>query len=90
MAVAPRRGSQQLLKPPRLFFACSDQQVQQPAEHLAAGSDLAAEQDLRWDAGNHDLFGAIVNEHLNARAATIFGGAQEIQLGIIAKTYAEL
>jgi hypothetical protein len=51
---------------------------------------LAAKQDLRWDAGNHDLSGAIVNEHLNARTATIFGGAQEIQFGIIAKTYVEL
>jgi len=48
-------------------------------------------QSLHWhgageepaiDAAEH----ALLPDFLNSRAATIFGGAQEIQLGIIAKT----
>ena len=53
-------------------------------EALGAGS-------LRWrssNAGHVDGCGAetLVPEYCNSRAFTIFGGAAEIQLGLIAKT----
>lgn len=52
------------------------------------GVDLLGPRALRWMPENADAADALMGEHLNARAATIFGGAQEVQLGIIARTYA--
>ena len=55
------------------------------------GIEVLGPQSLRWHNAAED--GAIgvaqdtlLPDFLNSRAATIFGGAQEIQLGIIAKT----
>ena len=55
------------------------------------GIEVLGPESLRWHGAGED--GAIevaedtlLPDFLNSRAATIFGGAQEIQLGIIAKT----
>lgn len=53
------------------------------------GVDLLGARALRWVPDPAGPLDALVGEHLNARATTIFGGAQEIQLGIIARSYTE-
>lgn len=55
------------------------------------GIEVLGPESLRWrSAGEDGLAQAaqdtLLPDFLNSRAATIFGGAQEIQLGIIAKT----
>lgn len=45
---------------------------------------------LRWQdaaqTGDDEILGTLLPEYLNSRAYTIFGGAAEVQLGIIART----
>lgn len=48
---------------------------------------LGAEALRREDGARANI---VVTDHLNSRAATIFGGAAEVQLGIIAKTLGRL
>ena len=55
------------------------------------GIEVLGPESLRWHGAGEDgtIEGAqdtLLPDFLNSRAATIFGGAQEIQLGIIAKT----
>jgi acyl-CoA dehydrogenase len=52
------------------------------------GVELAGERALRWPEHNASVLDALVSEHLNSRAATIFGGSGEVQLSLIAKNYA--
>ncbi len=63
----------------------------------ALGVELLGSQALRWRPSSvspasgtlpqtNDRTPTMVSEYLNSRAATIFGGASEIQLGIIAKS----
>lgn len=58
------------------------------------GVYLMKDRALRWDAGQIDLQAlsdeqkltkTVLGDYLNSRAYTIFGGASEIQLGIIAR-----
>jgi acyl-CoA dehydrogenase len=56
----------------------------------ALGVEALGAEALRWDGHDDPLSAVLVPDYLNARAATIFGGASEIQLGIIARTLAEL
>ncbi|WP_205008260.1 acyl-CoA dehydrogenase family protein [Sphingosinicella ginsenosidimutans] len=48
------------------------------------GMDLLGPEALRREAGS--AADILVGDYLNSRAATIFGGTSEVQLGIIAKT----
>ncbi len=56
------------------------------------GIEVLGSESMRWHAGSSRLedderaVPALVQDYLNSRAFTIFGGASEIQLGIIAKT----
>lgn len=55
------------------------------------GLEVLGPQSLRWHGAGEEpaievAEQALLPDFLNSRAATIFGGAQEIQLGIIAKT----
>ncbi len=57
------------------------------------GVDALGAAGLRWrggaggdEAGDHRLDELLLPEYCNSRAYTIFGGAAEIQLGLIAKT----
>ncbi|MFM9999355.1 MAG: acyl-CoA dehydrogenase family protein [Burkholderiaceae bacterium] len=55
------------------------------------GVEVLGPESLRWHAAGaagdiETVEDALLPDFLNSRAATIFGGAQEIQLGIIAKT----
>lgn len=53
------------------------------------GVDLLGTDALRWehsDEPNEDAAALLVREYCNSRAYTIFGGAAEIQLGLIART----
>ncbi|WP_156681006.1 acyl-CoA dehydrogenase family protein [Sphingomonas profundi] len=52
----------------------------------ALGVEALGAEALRWEGHADPLADVLVPDHLNARAATIFGGASEIQLGIIAKS----
>lgn len=54
------------------------------------GVRILGEEALRFDADPDSLTRTLVAEALSARAATIFGGAAEIQLSIIAKSLARL
>jgi acyl-CoA dehydrogenase len=54
------------------------------------GVKILGEEALRFDADVGQMTGTLVAEALSARAATIFGGAAEIQLSIIAKSLARL
>ena len=52
---------------------------------------MLGSESLRWHGAGEDgtievAQDTLLPDFLNSRAATIFGGAQEIQLGIIAKT----
>jgi acyl-CoA dehydrogenase len=55
------------------------------------GIEVLGLESLCWrtDDGN-DLLSTLLPEYLNSRAHTIFGGAAEVQLGIIAKTILHL
>ena len=55
------------------------------------GVDVLGPESLRWESPSAGLSSegaqqVLLPDYLNSRAATIFGGAMEIQLGIIAKT----
>lgn len=54
------------------------------------GLRVLGESALRFTSGPNELAGALVAEALSARAATIFGGAAEVQLSIIAKSLAQI
>ena len=56
------------------------------------GIEVLGPESLRWEADtartgeDHRASPALLQDFLNSRAFTIFGGASEVQLGIIAKT----
>lgn len=53
------------------------------------GAEILGHEGLRWRAGEVDtdaLDSVLIPDYLNSRAFTIFGGASEVQLGIIAKS----
>lgn len=53
------------------------------------GAEILGHEGLRWRAGEVDtdeLASVLIPDYLNSRAFTIFGGASEVQLGIIAKS----
>lgn len=52
------------------------------------GVEMLGDEALRWrEAPGHDsVLPVLVPDYLNSRAYTIFGGAAEVQLGIIAKS----
>ncbi|TAL01190.1 MAG: acyl-CoA dehydrogenase [Rhodospirillaceae bacterium] len=52
------------------------------------GVEILGPSALRWQDHPEDVLSVIVPDYLNSRAATIFGGASEVQLGIIAKSLA--
>jgi acyl-CoA dehydrogenase len=52
------------------------------------GIALLGRDAARWPEAPASLGEVLVPDYLNARAVTIFGGAREVQLGIIAKTMA--
>jgi acyl-CoA dehydrogenase len=55
------------------------------------GIEVLGLESLRWRAADaDDVLGTLLPEYLNSRAHTIFGGAAEVQLGIIAKTILHL
>ena len=52
------------------------------------GAEILGHEGLRWRAGEIDTsstMSVLIPDYLNSRAFTIFGGASEVQLGIIAK-----
>jgi alkylation response protein AidB-like acyl-CoA dehydrogenase len=54
------------------------------------GIDVLGVEALRFEGGGDAMVETLVADGLNARAASIFGGASEIQLSIIARTLAGL
>ena len=54
------------------------------------GMDLLGVDALRRDDDGDPLRPILVTDYLNSRAATIFGGTKEVQLGIIARQLAGL
>lgn len=54
------------------------------------GCEMLGELALRFGAADDPMADVLVGDALNARAATIFGGAKEIQLSIIATSLAKL
>jgi acyl-CoA dehydrogenase len=59
------------------------------------GIEVLGAPSMRWHAGprpadDESASPALLRDYLNSRAFTIFGGASEVQLDIIAKTLVRL